>query len=488
MFSRDTLFIGGEWVQPSGTAVIDVVSPIDEEQVGVAPAPMRHDIDRAVAAARDAFDNGPWPRMSVRERAQYVLQLMKVLEPQGQPMVDLQIREMGGPRKFIEAATLAPGLNAICGREISAALSLPTEEIRSGIAGKVVVTREPVGVVAAIVPWNGPIVMLILKLLPALLTGCTIILKPSTETPLSAYYLADALHDLGLPHGVVSIVAGGADIGEYLVSHPGVNKVTFTGSTGAGRRVASICGGLIRPVTLELGGKSAAIILDDADLDAYLPTLVDCALPNNGQACVATTRILASNRRYEEVVERLVASVGSMQVGNPLDAHVEFGPVVSARQRERIENYIQIGRNEGAKIVLGGGRPEIARGWYVEPTIFAEVDNAMRVAREEIFGPVISVIRYEDDADAVRIANDSPYGLGGAVFTQDYRRGLAVAKEVQTGTLQINNGIRTGGGGPFGGFKESGLGRERGIEGLEAHYGLKSISFPPGVEPGLVFN
>lgn len=483
MFNRDSLFIGGEWVKPAGAGTIKVISPIDEQLVGSAPEPVPADIDRAVAAARSAFDHGPWPRMTVEERVGYLERMIDLLEPHGQSMVDLQIREMGGPRKFIESATLALGLNALTRREIETALSLPTREIRDGAIGKVVVLREPIGVIAAIIPWNGPIVMLIQKLLPALLTGCTIVLKPATETPLSAYYLADALFALGLPPGVVSIIAGGAEIGEYLVSHPGVDKVTFTGSTAAGRRVGAICGDRIRPVTLELGGKSAAIVLDDADLDQFLPTLIDSALVNNGQACVATTRILVSNRRYDEVVDRLVSAIEPMKIGNPLDVDNQFGPVVSARQRERIEGYIKLGRDEGAKVVLGGGRPNIDKGWYVEPTVFADADNSMRVAREEIFGPVVSVIRYEDDVDAIAIANDSPYGLGGAIFTDDIQRGLAVASQIRTGTLQINNGMRTGGGCPFGGYKQSGLGRERGAEGLGSHYHLKSISLPRGVEP-----
>jgi len=315
-----------------------------------------------------------------------------------------------------------------------------------------------------------------------LLTGCPIIIKPAPESPLSAYIVAEALAQAGLPSGLVSIIPGGREVGEYLISHRGVDKVSFTGSTLAGRRIASICGEQIKPVTLELGGKSAAIVLDDADLGKLLPALIDSSMPNNGQACAATTRILAPSSRYDEVVDRLVAAVGSMKLGNPLDKDTDFGPLVAARQRERVEGYIRSGIDQGAKVVLGGGRPAINRGWYVEPTIFTEVENSMRIAQEEIFGPVIAVIRYRTEDEAIRIANDSIYGLGGGVFSADTERALLVAAQLRTGTCSINHGILGGGGGPFGGYKQSGLGREFGPEGIASHYELKSISLPPGID------
>jgi betaine-aldehyde dehydrogenase len=480
MITRDNFFIGGEWAKPAGTGAIDVISPITEEVFGRVPESTPSDIDSAVAAARRAFDEGPWPRMSIPERANYLLRMVDLIEPHLNEAVDLQVNEMGGPRKFAEPYTVTLGHQVRM--MIETAHSVPIREIRNGMFGKVVVRREPIGVVAAVIPWNGPFVLLTSKLLPALLTGCAIIIKPAPESPLSAYIVAEALAQAGLPSGLVSIIPGGREVGEYLISHRGVDKVSFTGSTLAGRRIASICGEQIKPVTLELGGKSAAIVLDDADLGKLLPALIDSSMPNNGQACAATTRILAPSSRYDEVVDRLVAAVGSMKIGNPLDKDTDFGPLVAARQRERVEGYIRSGIDQGAKVVLGGGRPAIDRGWYVEPTIFTEVENSMRIAQEEIFGPVIAVIRYRTEDEAIRIANDTIYGLGGGVFSADTERALSVAAQLRTGTCSINHGILGGGGGPFGGYKQSGLGREFGPEGIASHYELKSISLPPGID------
>jgi aldehyde dehydrogenase (NAD+) len=481
MIIQNKFFIGGQWVEPAGSGVIDVISPITEEVFGRVPEPVFADIDRAVADARRAFDRGPWSQMSVAERATFLARMVEILEPQLQSLVDLQINEMGGPRNSIEPMThfLKWQVAALT----NFAMALPVREIRDGMIGKLVVTREPMGVVAAVIPWNGPVVMIMQKMLPALLAGCSIIIKPAPESPLSAYLVADALAQAGLPLGVVSIVAGGREVGEYLVSHPGIDKVTFTGSTAAGRRVGSICGDHIKPVTLELGGKSAAIILADVDLEKEIPTLIQSSLPNNGQACIATTRILAPGSLYKEVVDRLVTAIGSMKVGNPLDDDTDFGPLVAARQRDRVEGYIKIGVEEGAKIALGGGRPKINKGWFVEPTIFTGVDNSMRIAQEEIFGPVVSVIRYDTEEDAIKIANDSVYGLGGAVLTADIEHGLAVAAQIRTGTCVINGGARAGGGGPFGGYKQSGIGREYGPEGIGSYYQLKTVSLPAEVNP-----
>ena len=481
MIIQDKLFIGGEWVKPAGSDFIDVISPINEELFGRVPESVPADIDRAIAAARHAFDQGPWPKMSVAERGDFLIRMADVLRPQIDRAVALQTDEMGGIDPFLRAWTA--GAVAFVQATVEMAKSLPTREVRDG-HGKIVVLREPVGVVAAIIPWNCPFLFVMSKLLPALVTGCPIIIKPAPETPLSAYIIAEALEYAGLPKGVVSIIAGGREVGEYLISHRGIDKVTFTGSTVAGRRIASICGDQIKPVTLELGGKSAAIVLEDADFDRYIPALVNAATMNNGQACVATTRILAPTSRYREVVDRLVASVGAMKVGNPHDLDTAFGPLVAKRQRDRVEGYIKAGLDEGAKLALGGGRPAIEKGWYVEPTIFMDVDNSMRIAQEEIFGPVVSVIRYDTQAQAISIANDSAYGLGGGVYTADIERGMAIAAQVRTGTFFINDGAIGGGGGPSGGYKQSGVGREFGPEGLASHYQLKSVSFPPGADPG----
>jgi betaine-aldehyde dehydrogenase len=358
----------------------------------------------------------------------------------------------------------------------------PFEEVRTGMLGPVLVRREPVGVAAAIVPWNVPLFVIMLKLGPAFAAGATVVLKPAPETPLDSMMLAEAIEEAELPKGVFNVVPAGREVGEYLVTHAGIDKVGFTGSTAAGRRIAALCGERLRRVTLELGGKSAAILLDDVDLGNVVPQLIPCAMMNNGQACAAQTRILASRKRYGEVVDALSDHVRTLKVGDPMDPATFCGPLVAKRQRERVEGYIKAGRDEGAKVVVGGGRPAgLDKGWYVEPTVFANVDNSMRIAREEIFGPVVAVIPYDDPADAVRIANDSDYGLSGTVWTSDVDRGLDIARQVRTGTYTVN-GFMMDFGSPFGGFKSSGVGRELGPEGLAAYLEPKSICLPMGYE------
>jgi betaine-aldehyde dehydrogenase len=348
------------------------------------------------------------------------------------------------------------------------------------LAPEVIVRHEPVGVVGAIVPWNVPQFVTMAKLAPALIAGCTVVLKPSPETPLDAFLMAEWLHEAGVPAGVVNIVPAGREVGEHLVRHPGVDKIAFTGSTAAGRRIASICGEQLKRVTLELGGKSAAIVLDDADLAQTVEGLKFASLMNNGQACVAQTRILASRQRYDEVVDALGEMVGSLSIGDPLDPTTDIGPLVAERQQERVEKYIGLGQEEGATVVVGGtGRPNgIEKGWFVQPTLFANVDNNMRIAQEEIFGPVISVIPYDDVDDAVRIANASDYGLAGSVWTSDNAAGMDVARRVRTGTYGINQYLMDFAA-PFGGYKASGVGREFGPEGLAHYLELKMIAAKP---------
>jgi aldehyde dehydrogenase (NAD+) len=352
--------------------------------------------------------------------------------------------------------------------------------------GQALVRREPVGVVGAIVPWNVPLFTTIAKLAPSLAAGCTVVLKPSPETPLDAIILAEALIEIGLPAGVVNILPAGRETGEYLVTHPGVDKISFTGSTAAGKRIAALCGERLRRYSLELGGKSAAIILEDADLESTMAGLLPAAMMNNGEACVAQTRILAPRDRYREIVDALSERVGAQKVGDPLDPATEVGPLAAGRQRDRVEKYIALGQEEGAKISVGGGRPVgLDKGWYVEPTVFIDVDNKMRIAQEEIFGPVVCVIPYGDAAEAVAIANDSDYGLSGSVWTADPQRGLDVARQVRTGTYTIN-GFTLDFGTPFGGYKQSGIGREFGPEGLELFLELKSVNLPAGFTPETV--
>jgi betaine-aldehyde dehydrogenase len=481
MQTHDTLFIGGDWVSPATSATIDVVSPHTEEVIARVPEAREADVDRAVAAARDAFDHGPWPRMTPPERADVMAALLAELQARGDEMASTITREMGSPISFSHMAQVM-ATHMVLDYYVRLAREYRFEDVRSGMLGPCIVRREGVGVAACIVPWNVPFFVTMLKLAPAMAAGATVVVKPAPETPLDALILGDAVRAAGVPKGVVSIVTAGREVGEHLVRHPRIDKVAFTGSTAAGRKIAAICGEQLKRVTLELGGKSAAIILDDADLSATIAGLMPGALMNNGQACVAQTRILASKRRYREVCDAVVEAVAGWTVGDPMDPTTMCGPLVAARQRERVEGYLRIGRDEGAKVAVGGGRPAgLAKGWYVEPTVFVDVTNRMRIAQEEIFGPVLAVIPYEDEAQALRIANDSEYGLSGSVWTADVDHGLEVARQVRTGTYTVN-GFAMEFGAPFGGFKCSGVGRELGPEGLEAYLEAKQINLPMGYE------
>ncbi|QIG41833.1 aldehyde dehydrogenase [Nocardioides anomalus] len=473
---RDAFFIDGGWSAPASSALLEVVSPHTEEVVATVPEGTTADVDAAVAAARRAFDSGPWPRLSPAERIDVVQAFSGLYAARLGEMADLITLEMGSPTSFANLAqSPAPWMQIES--FLAIAREFAWEEERAGALGSpVVVCREPVGVVAAIPPWNVPQFTIMSKLVPALLAGCTVVVKPAPETPLDGYLLAELLSEAGVPDGVVNIVAAGREVGEHLVAHPGVDKVAFTGSTAAGRRIAAVCGEQLKRVSLELGGKSAAIVLDDADLATTMGGLRFTALMNSGQACVAQTRILASRARYAEVVDALVETVRSMPVGDPADPATEIGPLVAQRQQERVEKYIALGQEEGARVAVGGnGMPDgLDRGWYVRPTVFADVDNRMRIAQEEIFGPVLSVIAYDDVDDAVRIANDSDYGLAGTVWTSDREAGLDVARRVRAGTYGVNT-YTMDFAAPFGGYKASGVGREFGPEGLAQYIELKSI-------------
>jgi aldehyde dehydrogenase (NAD+) len=478
----DKFYIGGKWVESTGSGTLEVHSPATQELVGSVPESTTADMDRAVAAAREAFDLGPWPRMTPDERADYLARLSAAITARMDEFATLITNENGAPFSFSQmgqvfAATAVLDYYAAMVRDFA------FEETRSGMMGSVIVRREPVGVAAGIIPWNVPLFIVALKLGPALASGSTMVLKPAPETPLDALLMAEILEEIGLPAGVINIVPAGREVGEHLVRHPDVDKVGFTGSTAAGRKIGAICGEQLKRCTLELGGKSAAIIADDADLDTALPTLMPFALMNNGQACVAQTRILAPRSRYDEVKDALAEALSNFKVGDPLDPTTECGPLTAERQRDRVEGYIAKGKEEGATVVVGGGRPAgLDQGWYVEPTLFADVDNSMTIAQEEIFGPVLSLIPYDSEDDAVAIANDSDYGLSGSVYTTDIERGIDIARRVRTGTYAVNN-LGMDFGSPFGGFKSSGVGRELGPEGLEAYLEKKSILLPGGYEP-----
>ncbi|HUY22520.1 MAG TPA: aldehyde dehydrogenase [Acidimicrobiales bacterium] len=481
----DRLFIGGEWVSSSGTGTIDVINPTTEEVAGRVPDATEADVDKAVALARDAFDNGPWPRMTPAERAEILTKVSQAVQADMQGFAELITIEMGSPVAWgTMAQVFAPTM--IMDYYAGLASTFQFDEVRQGLMGEVLVAKEPVGVVAAISPWNVPMFIAAAKLSPALVAGCTVVFKPAPETPLDAFRLAELFEAAGLPKGVLSVLPAGREVGEHLVRHPGINKVSFTGSTVAGKKIGAICGEQLKRFSLELGGKSAAVLLDDVDLAQALPMLLPNALMNNGEACIAQTRILAPRDRYQEVVDALVESVSAMKVGDPLDPTVEVGPLVAERQRDRVEGYIKLGQEEGAKIAIGGGRPAMDKGWFVEPTVFVNVDNSMRIAQEEIFGPVLAVIPYDGgDAEAVAIANDSSYGLCGSVWTGDPERGLKVARGVRTGTYMLNSPIPIDFSTPFGGYKESGMGREFGPDGLELFLEKKSINLPAGFSPSV---
>jgi betaine-aldehyde dehydrogenase len=474
---RDTIWIGGDWVPSDGGGTIEVISPHTEQVIATTPEASTADVDKAVAAARTALETGPWATMDQAGRAEILTNLTASLGARADDIAQTITAEMGSPLMFSHLGQVGAALMVV---DYFANLTkdFAFEEERQGMMANVLVRREPVGVVGAIVPWNVPLFVTMLKLAPALAAGATMVLKPAPETPLDAYLLADALEEAGLPKGVVNILPAGREVGEHLVRHPGVDKIAFTGSTAAGMKIASICGEQLKRYTLELGGKSAAIILDDADVDDTLDRLLDIAgLMNNGQACVAQTRILASRNKYDEVVNGLATRMENVKVGDPADLETVVGPLVAERQRDRVEKYIVQGQEEGAEIVVGGGRPsDQATGWYVEPTLFAKVTNDMRIAQEEIFGPVISAIQFEDVEDAIKIANDSNYGLSGSVWTADGEGvGLDVAKRIRTGTFNVN-GFMLEPCAPFGGYKQSGVGREGGPEGLAAYLEDKAIN------------
>jgi acyl-CoA reductase-like NAD-dependent aldehyde dehydrogenase len=478
MTRYDKLFIGGEWVSPSSSQTITVIGSSTEEVIGSVPDSQEADVDAAVDAARAAFDDPEgWANWDAGRRADVIERFAGEVEKRAEDIAKAVSAQNGMP---ISISTAFEGaFPAVLLRYYAGVIREANyEETRPGLmGGSTLVRHAPIGVVGAIVPWNFPQSLAAFKYAPALAAGCTLVIKPSPETVLDSVLLAEAASAAGIPPGVINFVPGGREVGAHLVSHPKVDKISFTGSTAAGRSIAETCGRLLRPVTLELGGKSAAIVLDDADLnlEAVGQKLFQATLLNQGQTCFLGTRVLAPASRYDEVVDTFAALASSLTVGDALDPDTQIGPMASDRQRDRVEGYIAKGKSEGARLVTGGGRPASRdKGWFVEPTIFADVDNNHTIAQEEIFGPVLSLIKYTDDADAVRIANDSEFGLGGSVWTSDDARGLGVARRVQTGTIGINTYLPDPTA-PFGGVKNSGLGRELGPEAVGHYQQIQSI-------------
>lgn len=469
MSSYDKHYYDGAWQASSGTETVAVISSSTEAEVARVPRGTAADVDKAVKAARCGFET--WRRLSVEDRAQWLEKLAAAMKTRVPQLAEAISHEVGTALGYatkvqVEFPIMMIGMNAKFIREAKL-----EEEL-----GNSLVIKEPVGVVGCITPWNYPLHQIVCKIAPALAAGCTIVLKPAEMAPVSAFMLAEAAHEIGLPAGVLNIVSGsGRVVGEAIVAHPDVDMVSFTGSLQAGRRIASVAGDGIKKVCLELGGKSAFVVLDDAPFDKAIAAGVNNCMQNSGQTCSAWTRMLVPRARHDEAVELAKAQLAKLTLGDPFDQNTRLGPLASAGQRDSVLEFIEQGKKEGATLVAGGGRPaEPAKGFYVEPTIFANVDNKMGIAQEEIFGPVLVIIPYDTEADAVAIANDSPYGLAGGVWAGTPERALAVAKQLRTGQVDINGG-RFNVLAPFGGYKKSGIGREIGPLALEEFFQLKSI-------------
>jgi len=451
-----------------------VIVPSSEDVLGRITLANEQDVDRAVKAAREAFDNGPWPRMSPAERAGYLIKIAEALEARSDEAATIWASETGAVAGLAQFAS--PMASQIFRYYAGLAETFPFEEEHTPAEGDVgLLVREPVGVVGAILPWNGPLGLMSYKAAPALLAGCTMIIKMPPEAPYSGTLFAEAVQQAGLPQGVVNVLTADRAASESLVRHPDVDKVTFTGSTAAGKRIGSICGERVARCTLELGGKSAALILDDYDIAKAANTLAQSAPVLAGQVCASLTRIIVPSNRHDDMVDALTETFGQVKVGDPFDDASQMGPLAMERQRDRVEHYIAKGIEEGARLATGGRRPaQLNRGFFIEPTVFANVDNSMTIAREEIFGPVLSVIKAQDEEDAIRIANDSAYGLNASVFTNDPIHARKVASRLRSGTVG-HNAQRIDFAIAFGGYKQSGIGREGGKEGLMPYLEAKTI-------------
>lgn len=476
----NSLYIGGRWSTPASAERLEIVSPWTENPIANVAAATPADVDKAVSAARRAFDDGSWPKLSMNDRIATVGRLRGIMERRRTEAAHVITSEMGSPITASltqQAQTPLLMLDAF----MDIARDLPLCTLRTAATGQAFVSRYAKGVVAAIVPWNAPLTGITMKLGPALLAGCCVIVKTAPETALSGQLLAEMLDEAGFPEGVVSVLPADRATSEYLALHPGVDKVSFTGSTAAGRHLAERCGALLRPITLELGGKSAALILDDADISETVEKLRVGSLRNSGQICSLKTRVLVSQQRKDDLISALDALLDTMPIGDPNNPDTQIGPMVSRAQMKRVTGYIEQGIKGGARVVKGGlGLPAgLTHGWFVRPTLFADVEPGAVIAQEEIFGPVLSILTYKDEKEAVEIANNSQYGLNGSVFSADVERAVGFAQRIKTGVVEIN-GCGVGFCSPIGGVKASGMGREAGPEGFEPYFEYKAIGVPKG--------
>ena len=473
MMRRDSLYINGEWVEANGDGVIDVVNPATEETIGSVPVGSQSDVDAAVTAARDAFTS--WSMSSIEERIEILNKLSAAIKDNTEELAQTITAEVGTPIGYSRMAMV--GTPRVVAR--SYAKMLESFEWEQEVRNSLII-KEPIGVCAFITPWNFPLHQIIGKVAPALAAGCTMVLKPSKEAPLNAFMLADLLDEIGLPAGVFNLVSGhGSEVGEYMSSHPDVDMVSFTGSTGAGVRVSQAAAPSVKRVTLELGGKSANVALDDADPQLIGKMAIGACYQNSGQTCSALTRLIIPESMNDEVCEVIASRIARYTAGDPLDDSTRCGPMVSARQQASVSEYIQYGMDEGAKLIVGGmGMPDgLETGFFVKPTVFADVTPDMTIWQEEIFGPVLVIATYETEEEALALANDSIYGLSGGVWSADEERAMAFARGMRTGQVSINGGpfnISA----PFGGYKMSGNGRELGLHGLEEFLEIKSIQRP----------
>ena len=480
------LYVDGTWSPASDGATFDVLNPATEDVVARAPNGTRADLDRAIAAARRAFDEGPWPRTTRHDRAAVLRRLVDALEKRKEELRELLITTAAAEyvTHWVQLdkpyELLAHYADLALSFDFEATLPVDVTQMPMGtLVSNAMVSHQPVGVCGMIPTWNFPFFVSLQKIGPALAMGCTMVMKPSPYAPLIDLVIAEAIEECDLPKGVFNVVTGERpELGAALVESPLVDKISYTGSVGTGKRILAAAAGTMKRVHLELGGKSAAIILDDADLDQVAPAASSPSFFHAGQGCAMCTRVLVPQALHDGLVERMTNFVNMVvTVGDPADPATMLGPVIRAERRQQIEEYIESGRREGAVLATGGGRPpNLPRGYYLQPTICAAVRNEMRIAREEIFGPVLSVLPFADTADAIRIANESSYGLAGAVYTNDVARGLEIARRLRTGSVTINGAVNLMHA-PFGGYKDSGLGREGGRWGLLEFSEMQAIAW-----------